>query len=76
MLSKSKFHLFLIMKINKKNKLLVNFYVIIFRNVNFVSKNSEILFLQIETKIETKIETEYIPFLAYFYVKFINFIKI
>ena len=64
MLSKSKFHLFLIMIINIKKNLLVNFFAITFRNRNSVSKNSEISFLQIETNIET----EYIPFLAYFFM--------
>ena len=51
MLSKSKFHLFLIMKINNyKNNLLVNFYI---RNniyKNTVFKNSGILFLKISDK--------------------------
>ena len=60
MLSKEKFHLFLIIKINNyKNNLLVNFYI---RNniyKNTASKISGIVFLKIETKIETK----YIPFL-------------
>ena len=55
MLSKSKFNLFLIMKINKKKKnLLDNFLAITFRNRNSVSKKSKILFLQIETKIEAE----------------------
>ena len=54
MLSKSNFHLFLIMKINNyKKNLLVNFYISNNIYKNTVFKNSEILFLKIATELNS-----------------------